>query len=160
MHCVSKMIGKRPNVAVLISRIVLGGIFVYSGATKFMGIGSVVGYFSVIHIPFPMFFAWVVAIVETFGGLALIFGVATHIAALLLAITMIVAMATVTWKQGFFGGFGFTFIIFVDLISIALVGAGKYALEAKCTCASCMATKSCGCDCSGCSSCKTGEAKK
>ena len=72
----------------------------------------------------------VVAVVETFGGLALFFGLYTQVAALLIAMNMLVAML---WKmkrwQGLIGGYEFDLILFTTALVFATVGAGLYSLD-------------------------------
>jgi putative oxidoreductase len=51
-------------------------------------------------LPVPI--AYLVCFIEFLGGLGLIVGLLTRLAALGIAIVMIGAIATVHWKQGFF----------------------------------------------------------
>ena len=77
------------QVGLLVARILLGALFVVSGYTKMVGIEGVVGYMSSSGLPVSAGLAWLAAIIELVGGLALILGVHSSIAAIVLAIYLI-----------------------------------------------------------------------
>src|SRR5690606_15175041 len=71
---------------------------------------------------------------EFFGGLALIIGLLVRPAAVVLAITMLVAILTVHLNNGFFmSNNGYEFALALMAISVALVfeGAGKLSLDGR-----------------------------
>lgn len=71
---------------------------------------------------------------EFFGGLALIIGLLVRPAAVVLAITMLVAILTVHLNHGFFmSNNGYEFALALMAISVALVfeGAGKWSLDSR-----------------------------
>lgn len=71
---------------------------------------------------------------EFFGGLALIVGLLVRPAAVVLAITMLVAILTVHLSNGFFmSNNGYEFALALMAISVALVfeGAGKLSLDGR-----------------------------
>jgi uncharacterized membrane protein YphA (DoxX/SURF4 family) len=70
-----------------------------------------------------------VAFVEAVGGLALILGLGTRIAAILLAIIMIVAIFAVKLTQRLLGGFEFDLALLAGLVALILMGSGAAALE-------------------------------
>ncbi|WP_295808519.1 DoxX family protein [uncultured Nitratireductor sp.] len=74
------------NALVLIGRILISVIFIVSGYGKITGIGGTAGYFGNIGLPLPVVTAWVVALLELLGGIAILVGFQTRIAALLLAL--------------------------------------------------------------------------
>lgn len=137
MHFVSKLVGNRPNAAVLVLRLVVGLVFLVHGIQKLGGMDQTIGFFQAIGIPAAVFFAWVVALVETLGGIALILGIGTHIASVLLAIVMLVAIFSVKLGKGFSGGYEFDLVLLASLIGFILNGAGKISLDAKCKCDTC-----------------------
>ncbi|MBI5126580.1 MAG: DoxX family protein [Candidatus Taylorbacteria bacterium] len=140
MHFVSKLVGHRPNAAVLVLRLVVGLVFLVHGIQKLGGMDQTIGFFQAIGIPAAAFFAWVVALVETLGGIALIIGIGTHIASVLLAVVMLVAIFTVKLSKGFSGGYEFDLVLLASLIGFILNGAGKISLDAKCKCDNCQVT--------------------
>src|SRR5437016_14089296 len=88
-------------------RLVLGVVFFAHGAQKMLGwfggpgfsgtMGLLTGY---LHIPAP--FAFLAIAAEFFGGLGLILGFFTRVAALGIAANMVVAIAMVHGAFGFF----------------------------------------------------------
>ncbi len=87
-------------------RVVLGVIFFAHGAQKVMGwfggygLKGTVGYFTSIGIALPV--AYLVCFFEFLGGLGLIVGLFTRLAALAIIVVMIGAIAKVHWQHGFF----------------------------------------------------------
>lgn len=77
------------DIMLLIGRILLGWIFVRSGFPKLFTIDAVMATYPGRGLP-PML-AYVAVPVEFFGGLALIFGIATRYVAIVMAIFVVVA---------------------------------------------------------------------
>ena len=73
------------DVLLLLGRILLSIIFISSGFGKLADISGTAGYFGSIGLPVPMLTAWLVALVELLGGLGVLVGLGTRIAALALA---------------------------------------------------------------------------
>ncbi|MFT6270590.1 MAG: putative oxidoreductase [Alphaproteobacteria bacterium] len=70
---------------------------------------------------------------EFFGGLFLLFGLLTRASAFVLAITMIVAIFSVHFANGFFmsaNGYEFAFALLGASAALMFSGAGKYSLDA------------------------------
>jgi putative oxidoreductase len=85
-------------------RVLLGIGFIVHGFPKlFVPEGNVqfAAMLQQLGIPAPGLMAWVVGIVEFFGGLALIIGLATWLVSALLIVDMLVAMFTVHLGAGF-----------------------------------------------------------
>lgn len=85
-------------------RLVLGFGFLYHGVPKVFTAGGhdmFVGMLQSIGVPAAGLMAWVVAIVEVVGGLALIAGAFVTIASALLIVNMLVALFTVHLPNGF-----------------------------------------------------------
>ena len=74
------------DTLVLIGRVLISIIFIVSGFGKLTNIGGTTGYFEAVGLPLPMVTAWIVALLELLGGLAILVGFKTRIAALLLAL--------------------------------------------------------------------------
>jgi putative oxidoreductase len=123
----------RLDLALLILRVVLGLIFVVHGGQKlfFIHISGVIGFFGKVGIPLPMIAGPVVTAVEFLGGLALVAGLFTRLAALLIACDMLGAILFVHLKNGFFmpGGFEYPLTIIVTMVGLVLLGAGAYSVD-------------------------------
>lgn len=73
------------TTAILIARLIFGGVFVMAATFKFVDINATAGYIASAGFPFPLFLAWVAAIFETVLALALLTGAFFSEAALLAA---------------------------------------------------------------------------
>ena len=85
-----------------------------------------VGFFASIGV--GVFFTWVVALVETIGGVAMIIGFMSRIFAKLLAFTMIMAIVLVKAKTGF-QGMEIDIILLASCLTILFAGPGKYTTQ-------------------------------
>lgn len=79
----------------LVMRLYWGIGFVLAGKGKLLNIERTAGFFADLGIPLAKFSAVLVGSVECFGGLLLVLGLFSRIAAMPLTATMIVAFATV-----------------------------------------------------------------
>jgi putative oxidoreductase len=132
----------------LILRVVLGFGFLYHGWPKLFssaGHEGFAGMLTMIGIPAPGLMAWVVALVEVVGGLALIAGAFTAIVGALLAIEMLVALFAVHLTHGFnfinivgmtdagpqFGmpGYEVNLLYIAGLLALILGGPGAYSVD-------------------------------
>jgi putative oxidoreductase len=118
---------------ITVLRVAVGIVFLMHGIQKLFSIGvpGVEGFLGSLGIPFPRFFGVVVTLVELFGGAALLFGVATRLTALLLAIDMTVAILKVHLKNGFFvpNGVEFTLTLLAANLCLLVVGAGAASID-------------------------------
>src|SRR3954454_7347936 len=81
--------------AVILVRLIVGGVFVSEGMQKFLFPDALgVGRFAKIGIPAPEVMAPFVGVVEIVCGSLLVVGLLTRLAAILLIIDMLVAIAT------------------------------------------------------------------
>jgi len=83
-------------------RLIIGSGFLVHGMAKWTrgpeGLGKLMHQ---IGVPFPEFTAWMVTLLELFGGLAIIAGVCVMVVSIPLAISMLVAMLKVHMQYGF-----------------------------------------------------------
>jgi len=140
---IRKLIGTDNDPATTILRLVLGVIFFAHGAQKMLGwfggygFSGTMGFFtSVMHI--PALFAFLAIAAEFFGGLGLIFGLLTRIAAFGIFSNMVVAIAMVHGQFGFFmnwtgqqKGEGYEYHLLVLAITAFLIirGAGAASVD-------------------------------
>lgn len=116
------------EVAPFMLRIAAGVIFVLHGWMKFGGMEGVVGMLSSFGVPAAATFAWVIAILEFVGGIALIFGAITHWVSKLLALEMLIAVLLVYFNKGLFDQQAF--LLFASAFSLMVTGAGKWSVDA------------------------------
>jgi putative oxidoreductase len=77
----------------------------------------------------PTLWSYLASYTVLIGGLFLILGIQTRIAAILLLIFILTAAVKVHLSKGFFlsnGGFEYTFVIAAACLALILLGAGKY----------------------------------
>ncbi len=115
------------DVALLLLRLALGAVFVAHGWQKLGNMDGTISFFA--SIGFPAFLAYLVALVEFLGGIAVLLGVYLTYAGTLLAIVMLVAIVVVKSSKGFVGGFEFDVVLLALALAIPALGAGKYAVK-------------------------------
>lgn len=81
----------------LMARIVVGWVFMWTGWTKLNNLPSMIQNFTEWGIPYPEIMTPLVSGVEFVGGLLLLFGLFTRIAAPPLVVVMIVAVVSAKW---------------------------------------------------------------
>ena len=138
-----KLLVTDDNTATIILRLVLGVVFFAHGAQKMLGwfggygFSGTMGYFTgTAHIPVP--FAFLAIAAEFFGGLGLIFGFLTRIAAFGISVNMLVAIATVHSAMGFFmnwtgaqkgEGFEYNLLVLAMTAFLMIRGAGAFSID-------------------------------
>ncbi len=130
-----------PSWAITVVRVVLGVIFFAHGAQKVLGwfggygLKGTAGYFTSIGLPLPI--AYGVCFFELLGGIGLLIGLLTRLAALAVIVVMIGAIAKVHWQNGFFlnweltpgKGHGFEANLAFIAMALACLIAGGGALS-------------------------------
>src|SRR5438874_7353793 len=140
---VRKLFATDNDTATAVLRLVLGVIFFAHGAQKILGwfggfgFSGTMGFFTgMLHIPAPLALLAIAA--EFFGGLGLILGFLTRIAAFGIAAVMVVAIAAVHSAFGFFmnwtgtqKGEGFEYHLLALAITTFLMirGAGAFSID-------------------------------
>lgn len=130
------------RIGLLILRLALGSIFVLHGWINLVGGQSFLReMLAMVGWAPPPALIWLITLMELFGGLALVLGVFTRWAALLLSGEMVVAVVLFHLRQGFFIvalpnaplAFGFEYHIALvgGLMCLVLGGPGVFALEEK-----------------------------
>ncbi|WP_170006032.1 DoxX family protein [Bacillus fonticola] len=123
------------EIGKVILRAVLGLTIFIHGFSKFQGgISNTVGYFDSLGI--PGFMAYVIAVVELLGGIALILGLGTRIVTLLSSLIMIGAIFTAKLSVGFLGngqmaGYELELVLLAVSIYFVLAEKSKISFDQK-----------------------------
>ena len=122
------------DLGLLLLRVVAGIVFAAHGGQKLFvyGFAGVTGAFGQMGVPLPGITGPLVALVEFFGGLALIAGLLTRLAGAGLTVVMLGALFMVHLAAGFFAPNGYEFVLTLGGIAatLALTGAGRYSADA------------------------------
>lgn len=121
-------------VAILVGRALLSILFIVAGFSKLTAISGTAGWFGSIGLPLPTVTAVVVGLVELIGGLAILIGFKTRIAAIVLAVFTLAATAIahldfadqmqvllLQKNLGLVGGF----------LLLAVIGAGSISVDGR-----------------------------
>lgn len=134
------------NEAFLILRLTLGVIFLMHGSQKVLGLFGGQGLQASVQMfqarmGIPPALAYTSIFTEFFGGIALIVGLLTRVAAVGIGINMIVATWKVHLANGFFvnwscqagkgHGFEYNLALIGMAFALALTGGGQYSLDRK-----------------------------
>lgn len=131
--------GPNPGLGLAVLRVVLGVVFVTHGSPKLFqgGVGQTAGFFAQLGIPLPEIAAWVVTLLEFFGGIALIVGLLVTPIALLFCFHMLMGIILVHAPNGWFvigpgqGGVEFNVTLIAGLLTLVLAGPGVAALDTR-----------------------------
>ena len=112
-------------------RIAAGTIFIRHGAQKLFtfGFAGVTGAFTHMGVPFPGVTGPFIALLEFFGGIALVIGVLTRLLALGFAFDMLGAILLVQLKNGF-SHYELEFLLLVSSVALFLAGGGRFSVDA------------------------------
>jgi putative oxidoreductase len=79
------------SVLILVGRVLLSILFIIAGFSKLTAIAGTAGFFESLGLPVPTVTAVIVGLVELLGGLAILVGFQTRIAAIVLALFTLAA---------------------------------------------------------------------
>ena len=140
---IRKLVATDNDAATTILRLALGVIFFAHGAQKMLGwfggygFTGTMGFFTgMLHI--PAVFAFLAIAAEFFGGLGLIFGLLTRVASFGIFCNMIVAVAMIHGRFGFFmnwtgaqkgEGYEYHLLALAAAVLLMIRGAGAASLD-------------------------------
>lgn len=139
-----KILATDSNIATTMLRLVLGIVFFFfaHGAQKTLGwfggygFTGTMGFFALMGV--PSVFAFLAIMAEFLGGLGLIFGLLTRVAAFGITVTMLVAILAVHGQFGFFmnwsgaqksEGFEYHLLVLAMTAFLIIKGAGAASLD-------------------------------
>lgn len=118
-------------------RLVVGSVLFAHGAQKLLGwwggsgLRGTAGWLGSSGFRPPFLMALLVALSESSGALFAL-GLVTPLAALAIASTMVVAVGSVHWKNGFWsgkGGYEFNLTLWAAAAAVAATGPGRFSLD-------------------------------
>jgi putative oxidoreductase len=138
MQLMYKTLASKAPAAVILVRVVVGGVFLSEGIQKFLFPDTLgVGRFLKIGIPAPDIMAPFVGVVEILCGSLIVLGLCARLAAIPLIINMLVAISTTKIPMLLKSGFWpmahearTDFSMLLCLIFLLLAGAGPWACDA------------------------------
>jgi putative oxidoreductase len=139
MNLFGKLLRTNAPSAVLVIRLLVGGVFLLEGIKKFLFADQWgAGRFARIGIPVPHIVGPFVGVVEIVCGLLLLAGLFTRIAAIFLIVDIAVAIAStkipILLKSGFWpmeAEARTDFAMLMGLVFLLIVGAGMWSLDAR-----------------------------
>lgn len=108
-------------------RIMLGATFLAHRVPSLADFGQVMGFMG--RLGLPAEFAFVIATLEIGGAIAIMTGVLTRIASILLIILMICTTFVVKFDRGFVGGFEVDLLLLSIAASLLITGPGRISIE-------------------------------
>ncbi len=123
---------KLKDLSPLIFRLILAYGFLEPAWNKLQDVHAIGDWFASMDLPAPYAQAWMATITECLGIILLTLGLGTRIIAVPLIVTMLVAIKTVHWDNGFAAGnngFEIPFYYALMLLSLIFTGSGKISLD-------------------------------
>lgn len=120
------------DIPLLLIRLVLAYGFYGPAMMKLNDVGAIAEWFTSIGMPAPTFNAYLATYTEVLGFVLLTLGLGTRFISIPLIITMIVAIKTVHWENGFAAsdnGYEIPLYYMIMLITLLFKGAGRLSVD-------------------------------
>ncbi|HEX2601571.1 MAG TPA: DoxX family protein [Gemmatimonadaceae bacterium] len=121
---------REASVGLALLRLATGTVFIRHGYQKLFGFGfaGVTGAFTHMGVPLPGIIGPLIALLEFFGGIALILGLLTRLVALGFVLDMLGAILLVQLKSGF-SHFELEFMLLGASLALLFTGAGRFSID-------------------------------
>lgn len=129
---ITQKLSKLKDLPLLLIRLTLAYGFLSPAMSKLNDVGAIVEWFESIDLPAPVLNAYLATYTEVAGVLFLSLGLATRFITLPLMVTMIVAVKTVHWENGFNAsdnGYEIPLYYMVMLFTLLIYGAGRLSID-------------------------------
>jgi putative oxidoreductase len=125
------LLGVHLSVAALLLRLVIGCVFIVHGYPKFSAEQRKQGREWMKSMGLSAGFILFGAVVEFFGGIALLLGILTQVVAALFALWMLSTtwLAKAKMKKKFAGGYEIDIILLVASVALAALGGGVFSID-------------------------------
>jgi putative oxidoreductase len=145
------------SLGLLILRLITGGIFIVHGYPKLFGgpgkleklhpavrrhlgprfeqameTGSIAGFRASVErtgVPVPGPMTWASVLSQFGGGILIVLGWHTRLAAAITGMNMVVAISRVHWGKGLMGGYEFALLLLGSLVTFILSGPGAISID-------------------------------
>lgn len=119
------------STGLAVLRIATGVVFLNHGYQKMFvfGFSGVTGAFTHMGVPLPGVMGPLIALLEVFGAVALIFGFLTRPLALAFVLDMLGAILLVRLKDGF-SKYELEFLLCAASLALVFAGAGRFSIDA------------------------------
>lgn len=119
---------KNQDLGLFLIRFALAVVFIIHGWLKLSNMSGTIDFFES-TVGIAGFWAYIVAVVEFLGGLAMLLGIWVYWSGVLLATNMLFAIILLKLDTGFVGGWEFDLVLLLCALSIATVGPGIYTVK-------------------------------
>jgi putative oxidoreductase len=120
------------GLPLLLMRLILAYGFYEPAISKMNDIEAIASWFSDMGLPFPTLNAYLATYTEFFGFILLLIGLGTRWISIPLIITLIVAIKTVHWENGFSSGnngYEIPLYYIIMLVTLLVYGSGKISSD-------------------------------
>lgn len=129
---INSILEKMKDFPLLIIRLILAYGLYTPAMNKWADIQAIADWFAGLGLPAPLFQAYLAAVTEIAGVVLLTLGLGTRFISLPLMVTMLVAIKTVHWENGFDAsnnGFEIPLYYLILLFTLLVYGSGKLSLD-------------------------------
>ena len=124
---------KFANYSSVLLRLALAGILIFHGQSKVFGLEQTASFLGNIGFPAPLLFAVIAASIEFFGGILLLLGLLTRLAALLVALEFIVVILLKIFPSliqvDSYGKIEYDILVLAVALTLLFIGSTKLSLE-------------------------------